>query len=31
MLEAGYYPRDKSSKNWSFYVKFFALANDDYC
>jgi len=31
MLEAGYEPRDKSAKNWSFYVKFFDLANDDYC
>jgi len=29
MLEAGYIPRDKLSKNWNFYVKFFTLANDD--
>lgn len=29
MWEAGYIPTDKSSKNWSFYVKFFTLANDD--
>jgi len=29
MWEAGYYPKVKLDKNWSFYVKFFALANDN--